>query len=134
MASMMDPKTCYATTKSGKTIQKTAPSASTVIDYPGIEQACEEIKNVAQNGMDDISDSINKVQVGSDTLGVADKNMQPIVEEVGDFIKSIPELEQSIVPTLEQIKEIALTAYNNKQEELNSQTQSEVDAEASSTE
>ncbi len=132
MASMMDPKTCYATTKSGKTIQKTAPSASTVIDYPGIEKACEEIKNVAQNGMDDISDSINKVQVGSDTLGVADKNMQPIVEEVGNFLKSMPE--QEIVPTLEQIKETALTAYNNKQEELNSQTQSEVEAEASSTE
>lgn len=132
MAGMMDPKVCYATTKSGKTITKTAPSASTIIDYPGIENACENIKNTAQEGMNDVSDAINKVQIGSDTLGVADKNMQPIVEEVAAFVKSIPE--QGIVPTLEQIKETALNAYNNKQEELNNQTQSEVEAEASRTE
>lgn len=132
MAGMMDPKVCYATTKSGKTITKTAPSASTIIDYPGIENACENIKNTAQEGMNDVSDAINKVQIGSDTLGVADKNMQPIVEEVATFVKSIPE--QGIVPTLEQIKETALNAYNNKQEELNAQTQSEVEAEASRAE
>lgn len=129
---MIDAKTCYATTKSGKTISKTAPSASTIIDYKSIESACENIMTVANDGMQDISDAINKVQIGSEALSVADKNMQPILEEVSDFIKTLPE--QAMSATIDEAKERALQVYNEKQEELNEKTQQEVNAEAQSTE
>ena len=132
MAGMIDAKTCYATTKSGKTISKTAPSASTIIDYKSIESACENIMTVANDGMQDISDAINKVQIGSEALSVADKNMQPILEEVSDFIKTLPE--QAMSATIDEAKERALQVYNEKQEELNEKTQQEVNAEAQSTE
>lgn len=132
MSGMIDAKTCYATTKSGKTISKTAPSASTIIDYKSIESACENIMTVANDGMQDISDAINKVQIGSEALSVADKNMQPILEEVSDFIKTLPE--QAMSATIDEAKERALQVYNEKQEELNEKTQQEVNAEAQSTE
>ena len=132
MAGMIDAKTCYATTKSGKTISKTAPSASTIIDYKCIESACENIMTVANDGMQDISDAINKVQIGSEALSVADKNMQPILEEVSDFIKTLPE--QAMSATIDEAKERALQVYNEKQEELNEKTQQEVNAEAQSAE
>lgn len=129
---MIDAKTCYATTKSGKTISKTAPSASTIIDYKSIESACDNIMTVANDGMQDISNAINKVQIGSEALSVADKNMQPILEEVSNFIKTLPE--QAMSETIAEAKERALQVYNEKQEELNEKTQQEVNAEAQSAE
>ena len=132
MAGMIDAKTCYATTKSGKTISKTAPSASTIIDYKSIESACDNIMTVANDGMQDISNAINKVQIGSEALSVADKNMQPILEEVSNFIKTLPE--QAMSETIAEAKERALQVYNEKQEELNEKTQQEVKAEAQSAE
>ena len=87
---------------------------------------------VANDGMQDISDAINKVQIGSEALSVADKNMQPILEEVSDFIKTLPE--QAMSATIDEAKERALQVYNEKQEELNEKTQQEVNAEAQSAE
>ncbi len=132
MAGMTDARTYYATTKSGKTISKTAPSASTIIDYKSIESACDNIMTVANDGMQDISDAINKVQIGSEALSVADKNMQPILEEVSNFIKTLPE--QAMSATIEEAKKRALEVYNEKQEELNEKTRQEVNAEAQSAE
>lgn len=129
---MTDARTYYATTKSGKTISKTAPSASTIIDYKSIESACDNIMTVANDGMQDISDAINKVQIGSEALSVADKNMQPILEEVSNFIKTLPE--QAMSATIEEAKKRALEVYNEKQEELNEKTRQEVNAEAQSAE
>ena len=107
-------------------------NASTIIDYKSIESACENIMTVANDGMQDISDAINKVQIGSEALSVADKNMQPILEEVSDFIKTLPE--QAMSATIDEAKERALQVYNEKQEELNEKTQQEVNAEAQSAE
>lgn len=129
---MTDARTYYATTKSGKTISKTAPSASTIIDYKSIESACDNIMTVANDGMQDISDAINKVQIGSEALSVADKNMQPILEEVSNFIKTLPE--QAMSATIEEAKKRALEVYNEKQDELNEKTRQEVNAEAQSAE
>ena len=92
----------------------------------------EKVKDIESEKIKFISDAINKVQIGSEALSVADKNMQPILEEVSDFIKTLPE--QAMSATIDEAKERALQVYNEKQEELNEKTQQEVNAEAQSAE
>lgn len=133
MAVMIDNKTCYATTKSGNSISKKAESASNIIDYKGIEKACDNIIKVANDGMKDISDAINKVEIGSEALAIADKNMEPILEEVSNSIKSLPE-QSGMCALIDSIKEKALQAYNRKQVELNDRAQKEINVEAQSAE
>ncbi len=117
------PKTFTGTSNKGKQVSVTAKSASTVLDYDGIESACENAISVANDEMKNVSKQLHDVQMGKEALCVEDKDMQPVIDEIGDYVMSIPG--EGIQPTLDQIKEAALTAYNTKQEEFNAEAEAE---------
>ena len=97
-------------------ISITAESASSVIDYDAICAACDNIVTVAKDNCDQISKKVRNVKCGKDALAVEDKSMQPLIDEVADFIDTIP---GSIETALEDIKNIALTQYNDIQNQNN---------------
>lgn len=94
-------------------ITETAVDANTILDYSGVVKACDNILNVSQDGMDRIAGNIGKVQLGKEVLCVQDKSFEPLVEEVGQFLKSLPA--EGISPALEEIKAMALEAHDQLQ-------------------
>ena len=94
-------------------ITETAVDANTILDYNGVVKACDKILNVSQDGMDRIAKNVGKVQLGKEVLCVQDKSFEPIVEEVGQFLRTLPE--QGIAPALEEIKSMALEAHDQIQ-------------------
>ena len=117
------PKTFTGTSNKGKQVSVTAKSASTVLDYDGIESACEEALQTANDEMKAVSKQLHEVQMGKEALCVEDKDMQPVIDEIGDYVMSIPE--QGIAPTLEEIKSTALEKYNKKQDEFNQEAEAD---------
>ena len=103
-----------------------ATDASTRLDYDGVCKACDNILNVSTDEMARVAGNIEKVQLGKETLCVKDKSLQPLVDEVGALIKSLPE--QGIAPSLESIKEMSLEIFNNIQTELNDKAKADFDA------
>ena len=102
-----------------------ATEAKTRLDYDGVCRACDNILNVSNDEMGRVASNIEKVQLGKEALCVEDKSLQPIVDEVGALIKSLPE--QGIAPSLESIKEMTLEIYNGIQAELNDSAKAEFD-------
>lgn len=94
-------------------ITETAVNADTILDYNGVVKACDNILNVSKDGMDRIAGNIGKVQLGKEVLCVEDKSFEPIVEEVAQFLKSLPE--EGIAPALEEIKAMALEVHDQLQ-------------------
>lgn len=103
-----------------------AADASTRLDYDGVCAACDNILNISTDEMVRVAGNIEKVQLGKETLCVKDKSLQPLVDEVGALIKSLPE--QGIAPSLESIKSMSLDIFNNIQTELNEQAKADFDA------
>lgn len=91
----------------------TAVNADTILDYNGVVKACDNILSVSKDGMDKVASNIEKVQLGKETLCVQDSSLEPIVDEVGQYLKSLPEL--GIEPALEEIKAMALEAHDQLQ-------------------
>lgn len=94
-------------------ITETAVNANTILDYDGVVKACDKILNVSQDGMDRIAGNISKVQLGKEVLCVQDKSFEPIVEEVAQFLKSLPN--EGVSPALEEIKAMALEQHDQIQ-------------------
>ena len=132
MASCLKPETYHATTKSGKSISETAKDANTYVDYPSIEAAINDAATVIRDEVKKIADAIAKVQIGKEALCVKDKSMQPVVDEVSEYVKGLPD--RGIISALDSYKEQALKVHNEKQEEYNQEAQSKVRSRANSEE
>ena len=117
------PRTFNGTSNKGKSVSVTATSASTILDYDGIEAACDDALHIAEDEMKTVSKQLHEVQMGKEALCVEDKDMQPVIDEIGDYVMSIPG--QGIAPTLEEIKTKALEVYNSKQDEFNQQAEAD---------
>ena len=112
------------TAKDGKKF--TAKDASTMLDIDSINKKCENIVKVAKDGCDKICTKIGNVEIGKEALCVADTSLEPALEEVDKYIKSIAS--EGIEPTVEQIKDEALAAFNKLQEIENDKAKQECDA------
>ena len=131
MASCLRPETYYATTKSGVRISETAKDANSDVDYPSIEAACDTIATTLKDELNKISKAIANVQIGKEALCVSDKSMQPVVDEVSDFVKGLPEA-GGITSFLDEVKTRALEEHNRIQKEYNEAAESKVKSRASS--
>lgn len=106
-------------------VRHTATSANTKIDYNGIVAACDNILELAETGLEKISKDIKNVKVGPEALIVEDKTMEPLMEEIETFVKSIAT--EGVSPSLEEIKQLALEAYNKIQKDFNDKAMDEFD-------
>ena len=112
------------TAKDGKKF--TAKDASTMLDIDSINKKCDNIVKVAKEGCENLCKKIGNVEIGKETLCVADSSLEPALEEVSNYIKTISS--DGIEPTVDQIKEAALAAFNKLQEIENDKAKQECDA------
>lgn len=97
-------------------ISITAENAANTIDYEAISSACDNVVKVAKENCDAISKKVRNVKCGKEALSVEDKSMQPLIDEVADFIDTIPD---AIEQALEEIKSTSLSKYNEIQGQNN---------------
>lgn len=110
-------------------ITREAENAENYINPQEVHAAIENIKTVVDTGLKQIASSIEKVECGKETLVVADKTMQPIVEELaaqiaGQDRSEIAPLAIQMESALEEIYERACDAHDDIQQQLNSQAES----------
>lgn len=110
-------------------ITREAEKAENYINPQEVHAAIENIKTVVDTGLKQIASSIEKVECGKETLVVADKTMQPIVEELaaqiaGQDRSEIAPLAIQMESALEEIYERACDAHDDIQQQLNSQAES----------
>lgn len=110
-------------------ITREAEKAENYINPQEVHAAIENIKTVVDTGLKQIASSIEKVECGKETLVVADKTMQPIVEELaaqiaGQDRSKIAPLAIQMESALEEIYERACDAHDDIQQQLNSQAES----------
>lgn len=110
-------------------ITRKAENAENYINPQEVHAAIENIKTVVDTGLKQIASSIEKVECGKETLVVADKTMQPIVEELaaqiaGQDRSEIAPLAIQMESALEEIYERACDAHDDIQQQLNSQAES----------
>ena len=110
-------------------ITREAEKAENYINPQEVHAAIENIKTVVDTGLKQIASSIEKVECGKETLVVADKTMQPIVEELaaqiaGQDRSEIAPLAIQMESALEEIYERACDAHDDIQQHLNSQAES----------
>lgn len=110
-------------------ITRKAENAENYINPKEVRAAIENIKTVVDTGLKQIASSIEKVECGKETLVVADKTMQPIVEELaaqiaGQDRSEIAPLAIQMESALEEIYERACDAHDDIQQQLNSQAES----------
>lgn len=110
-------------------ITRKAEKAENYINPQEVHAAIENIKTVVDTGLKQIASSIEKVECGKETLVVADKTMQPIVEELaaqiaGQDRSEIAPLAIQMESALEEIYERACDAHDDIQQQLNSQAES----------
>lgn len=110
-------------------ITREAEKAENYINPQEVHDAIENIKTVVDTGLKQIASSIEKVECGKETLVVADKTMQPIVEELaaqiaGQDRSEIAPLAIQMESALEEIYERACDAHDDIQQQLNSQAES----------
>lgn len=110
-------------------IAREAEKAENYINPQEVHAAIENIKTVVDTGLKQIASSIEKVECGKETLVVADKTMQPIVEELaaqiaGQDRSEIAPLAIQMESALEEIYERACDAHDDIQQQLNSQAES----------
>ena len=117
MASYIKPETYHGTNKAGQSISETAKDAASDIDYKAIEAACDKILEVAKDELKKVSKAIGNVQLGANALCVEDKTLQPVVDEVSDFVNTLPE--KGMVSFLDEIKSRSLQAHNELQTKYN---------------
>lgn len=120
---MVNPQT-YTETSLG--ISVTADDAKKLLDYQGVVAACDNILDVANNGMKTIANNISNVPLGKETLCVEDKSLEPYVDEIQNAIKSYPE--QGIAPALEEIKAAAAAALDELQTQKNEAAKASYDS------
>lgn len=129
---MLKPETYHATTKSGKTISETAQDANSYLDYPSVESAIENVEKVIEEEFKKISNAIANVKMGKEALCVQDTSMQPVIDEMSEFIQGIPG--RGITSLLEDTKSKALQIHDDKQREYNEEAEKKVKARAQSEE
>ena len=110
-------------------ITRKAENAENYINPKEVLAAIENIMSVVDTGLKQIASSIEKVECGKETLVVADKTMQPIVEELaaqiaGQDRSEIAPLAILMESALEEIYERACDAHDDIQQQLNSQAES----------
>lgn len=110
-------------------ITRKAENAENYINPKEVRAAIENIKNVVDTGLKQIAKAISEVKCGEEMLVVADKTMQPMIEELAEQIAGknrdteIAPLAQQMEKALEDVYENACTAYNDIQGQLNSQAE-----------
>lgn len=114
------------------TVQVTAKSASELdINPTEVETACQKIKEVAEESFDIIGSRIMTVECGRETLAAEDSSMEPVLEETGKAIKTIPNQIDSI---LEEINSEAVKAHDQKQRRYNEEARTSFNAKVSAAE
>lgn len=91
-----------------------------------VDAKCDAIVTAATEGCKNINDAIKNVQIGQETLSVADSSLEPALEEVGDYINSIAT--EGIQKNLEPVKEQAASAFAKLQEEENARAKADYEA------
>ena len=116
----MESVATYSTTVAGYgTITVVAKDASELdINPEEVNKACEAVMTATEDSFNNIGDEIIKVKCGKDALSAEDSSMEPVLEETGNALKSVPEQLTSII---EEIQQQALEAHDVKQREYNSE-------------
>lgn len=110
--------------KSGK---EYSHDAREILAIEDVDSKCDAIVTAAEQGCKDIIKKIKNVQIGKETLSVADSSLEPALEEVGTYIKSIAS--EGVEPSTEEIKSQAASKFAELQEKEDQKAKEECDAE-----
>lgn len=101
-------------------------NAREVFDIDDVRNKCDNIIKVSEDGCENICKKIKNVEIGKETLCVADKSLEGIVEEVENYIKSITS--EAIEPSVEQIYDEAVEAFNSLQNKYDDNARNEMNS------
>ena len=110
-------------------ITREAEKAENYIKPQEVHAAIENIKTVVDTGLKQIAKAISEVKCGEEMLVVADKTMQPMIEELAEQIAGknrdteIAPLVKDMGIELDKVYERACDAYDDIQGQLNSQAE-----------
>lgn len=121
---MGHPQPAIYTSKSGK---KYSYDARKILAIDDVDTKCDAIVDAAKNGCDKICKDMNNVQIGKEALSVADKSLEPALEQIGDYIKSIST--DGVRPSTDKIKEQAANVFAKLQTEEDARAKADCDAE-----
>ncbi len=110
--------------KYGNTFQYDARAK---LDIDGVDAKCDAIVEAASTGCETICKAIGEVELGGDALCVADESLEPALEEVSDYIKSIAT--EGVQPTTDSIKETAAARFEELQQEEDARAEADCAAE-----
>ncbi len=112
------------TAKNGKVFQYDAREKLAIED---VEAKCNAIVEAAKTGCEAICKEISGVQIGKETLCVADSSLEPALEEVSNYIKSIAT--EGIEPTTDEILSQAAAKFSELQTEEDERAKADCEAE-----
>ncbi len=112
------------TSKSGK---KFSHDAREIIAIDEIDKKCDAIVEAASEGCKEICNKIKNVNLGKEALCVADSSLEPALDEISEYVKSIAT--EGIKPNTDAYKEQAATVFEEKQKEEDEKAKKECEAE-----
>ena len=92
-----------------------------------VEAKCTAIVDAAKAGCDTICKEIADVQIGKETLCVADSSLEPALDEISKYIKSIAT--EGIEPTTDEILSQAAAKFSQLQADEDDRAKADCDAE-----
>ena len=110
--------------KSGKEFKYDAREKLAIDD---VDARCDDIAKAAKEGCKSINNDIKNVQIGQETLSVADSSLEPALEEVGNYIDSIATA--GVEATTNEVKEEASAAFEKLQKEEDERAKTDCEAE-----
>ena len=97
-------------------------------DIDGVDAKADGLVTAASEGCDAIVKEINNVQIGQETLSVADSSLEPALQEVAEYIGSIAEGAKGVSATAEEIKGKAAESFTKLQTEENERAKADCEA------
>lgn len=110
--------------KSGKTF---CYDAREIIAIDDIDTKCDAIVEAASEGCKKICKDMKNVNLGKEALCVADSSLEPAVDELSDYIKSIAT--EGVKPVTDQFKGEAAKVFEEKQKEEDARAKKDCEAE-----
>lgn len=109
--------------------RQAADASNDYIDPEEIKKAIENLKQVINTGLKNIGSAIADIRCGDEALVVADKTMQPIIDEAAEQIAGDVKSDEyspivkQIESSLDQIYENAVDVHDDIQQQLNKQAE-----------
>ena len=121
---MAHPQPTTYTSKSGKTFTY---DARKLLDIDSIDTKCGEIISEAETSCKKICKKMKNVKIGKEVMCVADKSLEPALDEISKYIDNISKV--GITNYVDQYKDAAAQTFSILQQQEDARAKADCDAE-----